>query len=132
MSQATFDDDELFDEAATDMRADVEGSLEQAREALPEAGAVWETDADNTLGVLNGLKTALDVGDAEEALRDAKKWYTMGKRADAFEDADDLEAAITEVEELIADIEAAHEAVGDLTGTIPAIKNALEDADEDE
>ncbi|QSG09195.1 DUF5790 family protein [Halapricum desulfuricans] len=132
MSQATFDDDELFDEAATDMRADVERSLEQAREALPEAGAVWETDADNTLGVLNGLKTALDVGDAEEALRDAKKWYTMGKRADAFEDADDLEAAITEVEELIADIEAAHEAVGDLTGTIPAIKNALEDADEDE
>ncbi|QSG06136.1 DUF5790 family protein [Halapricum desulfuricans] len=131
MSQATFDDDELFDEAATDMRADVEGSLEQAREALPDAEAIWETDADNTLGALNGLKTALDVGDAEEALRDAKKWYTMGERADAFEDADDLEAAIAEVEDLIADIEAAHEAVGDLTGTIPAIKSALEDADED-
>ncbi|MFW6017192.1 MAG: DUF5790 family protein [Halapricum sp.] len=127
MSQATFDDDELFDEAATDMRADVEESLEAAREALPEVEAIWETDADNTLGVLNGLKTALDVGDAEDALRDAKKWYTMGKRADAFEDADDLEAAITEVETLITDIEAAHDAVGDLAGTIPTIKSALED-----
>jgi len=132
MSQATLDDDELFDEAASDMRADVEDSLDEARAALPDAGDVWETDADNTLGVLNGLKNALDVGDAEDALRDAKKWYTMGKRADAFEDADDLEEAIADVEGLISDIEDAHDAVGDLTGTIPAIKSALEDAEEDE
>jgi len=132
MSQATLDDDELFDEAASDMRADVEDSLDEARAALPDADDVWETDADNTLGVLNGLKNALDVGDAEDALRDAKKWYTMGKRADAFEDADDLEAAIADVEELISDIEDAHDAVGDLTGTIPAIKSALEDAEEDD
>ncbi|QCC50774.1 DUF5790 family protein [Halapricum salinum] len=132
MSQATLDDDELFDEAASDMRADVEDSLDEARDALPDADSVWETDADNTLGVLNGLKNALDVGDAEGALRDAKKWYTMGKRADAFEDADDLEDAIAEVEDLIEDIEDAHEAVGDLTGTIPAIKSALEDAADDD
>ena len=132
MSQATLDDDELFDEAASDMRADVEESLDEARDALPDADSVWETDADNTLGVLNGLKNALDVGDAEDALRDAKKWYTMGKRADAFEDADDLEDAIAEVEDLIEDIEDAHEAVGDLTGTIPAIKSALEDAADDD
>ena len=132
MSQATLDDDELFDEAASDMRADVEDSLDEARDALPDAEDVWETDADNTLGVLNGLKNALDVGDAEGALRDAKKWYTMGKRADAFEDADDLEDAIAEVEDLIEDIEDAHEAVGDLTGTIPAIKSALEDAADDD
>jgi hypothetical protein len=132
MSQATLDDDELFDEAASDMRADVEDSLDEARAALPDAEDVWETDADNTLGVLNGLKNALDVGDAEDALRDAKKWYTMGERADAFEDAEDLEEAIADVEDLITDIEDAHEAVGDLTGTIPAIKSALEDAAEDE
>ena len=132
MSQATLDDDELFDEAASDMRADVEDSLDEARAALPDAEDIWETDADNTLGVLNGLKNALDVGDAEDALRDAKKWYTMGERADAFEDAEDLEEAIADVEDLITDIEDAHEAVGDLTGTIPAIKSALEDAAEDE
>ncbi|QSG14486.1 DUF5790 family protein [Halapricum desulfuricans] len=132
MSQATLDDDELFDEAASDIREDVESSLDEAREALPAADAIWETDADNTLGVLNGLKSALEVGDAEDALRDAKKWYTMGERADAFEDADDLAAAIAEVEELIADVEDAHEAVGDLTSTIPAIRSALEDAAEDE
>jgi len=130
MSQATLDDDELFDEAASDIREDVESSLDEAREALPAADAIWETDADNTLGVLNGLKSALDVGDAEDALRDAKKWYTMGERADAFEDADDLAAAIAEVEDLIADVEDAHEAVGDLTSTIPAIRSALEDAAE--
>ena len=132
MSQATLDDDELFDEAASDIREDVESSLDEAREALPAADAIWETDADNILGVLNGLKSALDVGDAESALRDAKKWYTMGERADAFEDADDLAAAIAEVEDLIADVEDAREAVGDLTSTIPAIRSALEDAAEDD
>lgn len=132
MSQATLDDDELFEDAANEMREDVEESLGAARDSLPEADTIWSVDADNTLGVLNGLKNALDVGDAEGALRDAKKWYTMGKRADAFEDADDLEDAIAEVEDLIEDIEDAHEAVGDLTGTIPAIKSALEDAADDD
>jgi len=127
MSQATLDDDELFDEAASDMRADVEASLDQARDALPAAEDIWETEADNTLGVLNGLKGALDVGDAEDHLRDAKKWYTMGERADAFEDAEDLAEAIEDVEELISDIEAAGEAVSDLTSTIPALRSALQD-----
>ena len=132
MSQATLDDDELFDEAADDMRADVESSLDAAREALPAADDIWEVDADNTLGVLNGLKGALDVGDAEDHLRDAKKWYTMGERADAFEDAEDLADAIEEMEGTIADIEAAHESVGDLASTLPSLRGALEDAAEDE
>jgi hypothetical protein len=132
MSQATLDDDELFDEAADDMRADVESSLDAAREALPAADDIWEVDADNTLGVLNGLKGALDVGDAEDHLRDAKKWYTMGERADAFEDAEDLADAIEEMEGTIADIEDAHESVGDLASTLPSLRGALEDAAEDE
>jgi tetratricopeptide (TPR) repeat protein len=129
MSQSTLDNDELFGEAASEMRADVEQSLQSAREALPEADDIWDVEAENTLGVLNALRSALDVGDAEEHLRDAKKWYTMGERADAFEDADDLEAAVAEVEELIADIETAHEQVGDLTSTIPQLRGALEDAE---
>ncbi|WP_121821796.1 DUF5790 family protein [Halostella salina] len=128
MSQSTLDDDELFGEAASEMRSDVEESLDAARAELPESDAVWETDADNVLGVLNGLRSALDVGEAEDHLRDAKKWFTMGQRADAFDDADDLEAAIADLEELIADIEAAGEQVGDLTSTVPELRSALDDA----
>ncbi|WP_115863127.1 DUF5790 family protein [Halorussus litoreus] len=132
MSQTTLDEDELFGEAASEVREDVEASLDEATTALPDADDVWEVDADNTLGALNALRSALDVGDAEDALRDAKKWYTMGERADAFEDAADLEADIERVEETIADVAAAEEQVGDLTSTVPALKNALEDLGADE
>jgi hypothetical protein len=128
MSQTTLDDDELFGEAASEVRADVEEHLAAARAALPDADAVWELEADNALGALNALRSALDVGEAEAHLRDAKKWYTMGERADAFEDAEDLAAAIEELEELVADVEDAHEQVGDLTGLLPEIRSALEEA----
>jgi len=127
MSQTNLDDDELFGEAANEMRSDVEASLAEARGALPEAGAVWDVEADNTLGVLNALKTALDVGDAEDHLRDAKKWYTMGERADAFEDADDLAEEIETVAGLIEDVEDARGQVGDLTATIPQLRATLEE-----
>jgi len=130
MSQATLDDDDLFDEAATEMRADVESSLEAARDALPSAAAIWDTEADNTLGVLNGLKGALDTGDAADHLRDAKKWYAVGTEADAFEDAGDLEAEIDELESIVGDVETAHEQVSGLTATIPNVRGALEDAHE--
>jgi hypothetical protein len=129
------DDDELFGEAASEMREDVESSLAEARAALPEADAVWEVEADNTLGVLNSLRSALDVGDAEDHLRDAKKWYAVGKRADAFEDSEDLEAAIAEVEELMETVTEAHEQVSDLAATVPELRGALEEAagaDEDD
>lgn len=128
MSQATFDDDELFGEAAAETREDVEQHLSAAREELPTADAVWTTDADNVLGVLNGLKSALDTGDAREHLRQAKKWYTLGERADAFEDADDLAAEIETIEELLETIEAVHEDVGELTGTVPQLRSSLQDA----
>jgi hypothetical protein len=130
MSQTTLDDDELFGEAASEVRADVEEHLAAAREALPDAEAVWEIEADNALGALNALRSALDVGEAEAHLRDAKKWYTMGERADAFEDAEDLADAIEELEQLVADVEDAHDQVGDLTGLLPEIRSALEEAAE--
>lgn len=129
MSQATLgDDEELFGEAANEMREDVESSLADAWDALPDADDVWEADADNVLGVLNALNSALDPGDAESHLRDAKKWFTMGQRADAFEDAADLEEEIEALEETIADIGDAGEQVGNLTSTIPALRGTLEDA----
>ena len=130
MSQSTLDDDELFGEAASEVRSDVESSLAAARGALPDPEAVWDVEADNTLGVLNALRSALDVEGAADHLREAKKWYTMGERADAFEDAEDLADDIEDLEELLADLEDAREQVGDLTGTIPRVKGELEDAAE--
>jgi hypothetical protein len=131
MSQTTFDEDDLFGEAAEEMRSEVEEHLDAARAALPTADAIWDVEAENTLGVLNSLRSALDTGDAAEQLRQAKKQYVMGERADAFEDADDLEAAIDELEAVIEDIEDAHEDVGDLAGTIPGLRSALQDANAD-
>ncbi|WP_222916133.1 DUF5790 family protein [Natrinema sp. SYSU A 869] len=128
MSQATLgDDEELFGEAANEMREDVESSLADAWAALPDADDIWETDADNVLGVLNGLNSSLEAGDAEDNLRDAKKWFTMGQRADAFDDADDLEAEIEDLEEAITDISEAGEQVSELTSTIPALRGSLQD-----
>lgn len=128
MTQTSLDDDELFTEAATEMRSDVESSLEEARQALPAADDLWEIEADNTLGVLNGLRTALELDDASEHLREAKKWYAMGTEADAFEDAEDLSTEIETVETLLADVETAHEQVSELASTIPQLKSSLEDA----
>ncbi|WP_123536254.1 DUF5790 family protein [Halosimplex salinum] len=127
MSQSTLDDDELFEDAASEMREDVEASLAEARAALPEADAIWDVDADNTLGVLNALRSALDVEDAEDRLRDAKKWYTMGERADAFEDADDLAEEIEDIEDVLDDVTEAHEQVSDLASTVPQLRSALEE-----
>ena len=132
MSQSTLDDDELFTEAASEMREDVEESLAAARDELPAADDIWTVEADNTLGVLNSLSTALTLGDARENLRDAKKWYTMGTEADAFDDAEDLAEEIQAVEDLLGDIEAAKDHASELASTIPQLKSALEETTEDE
>jgi hypothetical protein len=133
MSQTSFDDEELFGEAASEMRETVESALADARAELPDADDVWDVGADNTLGVLNSLKGALDTGDAASELREAKKQFVMGQRADAFEDAADLEAEIEALEELLGDIESAHEEASSLASTLPGLKSALEDAaDEDD
>jgi len=129
MSQSSLDDDELFGEAAEEMRADVEEHLDAARAELPEADAVWDVeDAENTLGVLNALRSALDVDDVQSHLRDAKKAFVVGERADAFEDAGDLEADLEAVEDVLADLETAREQVGELASTVPELRSALDDA----
>ena len=130
MSQTSFDDDDLFGEAAAEMSDDVEAHLDEARAELPTPEAVWETEADNVLGVLNGLKSALDVGEAADHLRQAKKWFTLGSRADAFEDPDELQAEIETVEELLETIDSASDEVSELTATIPALRGELADAHE--
>jgi superfamily I DNA/RNA helicase len=132
MSQTTLGDDDLFDEAASEMREEVEEHLDACRATLPDAAAVWETESDNVLGVLNGLKSALDADDALEHLRQAKKQFVLGKRADAFEDADDLEAAIDELEELVGMLDEASQQVGALTTTVPELRGTLQDLDEED
>jgi hypothetical protein len=127
-SQSTLENDDLFGEAAAEMRADVETHLQQAWDELPDSDDVWDTEADNVLGVLNGLRSALDAGDAEEHLRQAKKWYTMGERADAFEDAEDLVEEIQTIEEVIEMLGDAREQVGGLTSTMPQLRGALDEA----
>ncbi len=127
MSQTTLDDDELFGEAASEVRADVEEHVARARAALPAGEDVWEVEADNVLGVLNGLRSALDVEEARTHLRDARKWYTMGERAGAFDEDDDLEAELEELEELLADVAEARERTGDLASTLPALRSTLEE-----
>ncbi|WP_049901249.1 DUF5790 family protein [Halococcus agarilyticus] len=129
MNQSTIEDD-LFDEAAADIRTDVEEHLAAAREALPASEAIWSVEADNTLGVLNSLEQALDTGDAADRLRDAKKWYAMGERADAFDDADDLAEQIEELEAVLEDVEAAHDHADELSSTVPELRGALDEASE--
>jgi len=129
-NQSTLADDDLFGEAAAEMREEVEGHLDDARASLPEADAVWDAEADNVLGVLNTLRSALDVGDAAEHLRQAKKTFIVGQRADAFDDADDLEAEIEDLEGLVGSIEDAEDLAGDLTGTVPGIRSQLQEAAE--
>lgn len=132
MSQTTLDDDDLFGEAAEEVRADVETHLERATEELPDPDEIWEVDGANTLGVLNTLRSSLDVTEAREHLRDAKKWYTMGERADAFEDGADLAERIESLEALVEDAETMADAVGDLTASVPDLKSRLEELAEED
>lgn len=125
MSQTTLDD-ELFDEAAGELEADVEAALEAARGSLPDPDELWAVEADNALGVLNGLRAALAAEDASEHLREARKWYEMGRRAEAFEDGD-LADEIEAVEGLFEQLSEAREQVSALAGTLPELKGALEE-----
>ncbi len=129
MSQTTLDD-ELFSEAAGELRGDVEAALEAARGTLPESEDLWTVEADNVLGVLNGLRAALAADDAGEHLREARKWHEMGRRAGAFED-DDLAGEIEAVESLFEQLEGAREEVSELAATLPEIKGALEEFEAD-
>lgn len=132
MSQATLDDEDLFGEAADELRTDVTEHLDAAEAALPDAESIWEAKADNVLGVLNTLRTTLEVDDAGEHLRQAKKWYALGERAEAFEDTDALEDRISELESTIEQVTDIREAVADVAGTLPALRERLGPAEQQE
>jgi len=128
MGQITFDDDELLDEAADEKRATIEDHLAAARAELPTADAVWETDADNVLGALNGLSAALDTDDAAESFRQARKEYLLGQEAGVFDEDDELGDELEAVGELLTTLQTAHEQVGELTSTVPQLRSELQEA----
>ena len=128
MGQTTFDDDELLSEATDETRATVEEHLAAARAELPTADAVWETDADNVLGALNGLSAALDTDDAADSLRQAKKEYLLGQQAGVFDEDDELGAELESVADLLTTLQTAHEQVGELTSTVPQLRSGLQEA----
>lgn len=131
MGQTTLgDDDELFGEAASEAREAVQTHLQAARSSLPTAEAVWETDANNVLGALNGLSAALDTGDAVEELRQARKQYVLAERAGAFDDDEELADELESMTELVETLESTHEQVSALTSTVPQLRGELQQAHE--
>lgn len=127
MEQATLDDDDLFGEAASELRADVEEHIEAAWAALPKAEEIWAVQADNVLGVLNTLRSGLEATDAREHARAAKKWYTVGERAGAFEEEPELSQEIETLEQTIEEIESIRSSTGELASTLPRLREALND-----
>ncbi len=127
MAQSTLEDDELFDEASDEMREDVEEALEEARDALPDADDILDAESDNVIGVLNSLKTELDAGDAEDALREAKKWFGIGRKAEVFDEefVDEAEEELEELEEALNAIAEAGESATELTDSLASLKSLL-------
>ena len=131
MGQTTLgDDEELFGEAASEAREEVREHVRAARSKLPTAEAVWETDANNVLGALNGLSAALDTGEAVEELRQARKRYVLAERAGAFDGDDELSDELEELTELVETLETARERVGELTTTVPQLRGELQEVHE--
>jgi hypothetical protein len=127
MAQSTLEDDELFDEASDEIRSDVEAALEDAREALPDSDDVLDVEGDNIIGVLNSLKTGLDGGEARDALREAKKWFGIGERADAFDEefVEEAEDEIGEIENALGALDDAEESATELTDAVASLKDSL-------
>lgn len=127
MAQSTLEDDELFDEASDEMREDVEEALEEARDALPDADDVLDVEGDNIIGVLNSLKSGLDAGDAEDALREAKKWFGIGRKADVFDDefVGETEEELEQLEEALGSLADAEESATELTDSLASLKSVL-------
>lgn len=127
MAQSTLEDDELFDEASDEMREDVEDALEEARDALPDADDIFDVEGDNIIGVLNSLKSELDAGEAEDALREAKKWFGIGRKADVFDEefVEEAEGELEELEEALTSLDDAEESATELTDSLASLKSVL-------
>lgn len=126
MDQATLDNDDLFGEAASELRDDIEAALDDAEATLPSADAVWQPEGDNLLGQLNALRGTLETDGAMESLREAKKWLAVAERSGAIDEDDDLADRVGAVEEQLEAMATAREAVAGLTSSLPELRQALQ------
>lgn len=124
MGQATLDDD-LFDEAVEDINGMIEGALDEAEAALPDAEAVWNPPGDNLLGRLNSLRSELDAAAARDHLREARKWVAVAERTDEITLDDAVEDRLARVASAITALEDAREATGELTSALPELRERL-------
>lgn len=127
MDQSTLDDDDLFGEAASELRADIEAALDAAEDDLPDADAVWTPEGDNLLGQLNTLRGTLEAEAAAESLREARKWLAVAERSGAIDGDDELTDRVADIESTLEAMTNAREAVGGLTGTLPELRSELQD-----
>ncbi len=127
MDQATLDADELFGEAATELRDDIEQALSDARAELPDPDGVLAPEGDNLLGELNTLRTTLSTEAADEHLREARKWLEVGRRSGAIEEDDDLIDEVEAVADKLEAIEAAEAAAAELTSALPELRETLQE-----
>ena len=127
--QTRLTDEEIFDEAADELREELRLQLAAVEAALPAQDDVWETDATNVLGVLNGLRSQLETADATERLHSAKKTFALAERSDAFEDVDAFGARLERIEATMTAVTEAAELVGALTTRLPALRDQLPETD---
>ena len=122
MSQASFDDDELFTEATKDIQTEIEESLTAATTAIPTQAELVEHDTETVSESLESLDSAVDIDAIEAAIADVKKAFLLGQRADAFESeyATETETAISELAETVATLQAIDSATAELQDALSA------------
>ena len=127
MSQTSFDEDELFDEASEEMKKDIEASLENAREKLPDGDDFIDVEGKNLVGILNRFKADVEPEGLTEDIREAKKNLELAKRADALGDeyVDEKESEIEEMSEAQDSLREVEEIATELTNAVAEVKGKL-------
>lgn len=125
MPQSTFDEDELFDEAAEELHQEVEAALEQARGEVPEADAMIETDADNVIEMLTAVSATVSSVDIAIKLEDAKKRFAIGRRADAFDEGfvDEVESELAALQEAVEVLQSIEDTATELTEAVTTFQD---------
>ena len=130
MSQASFDNDELFTEATADIQSEIEESLTAATAALPSHADLIEHDTETAVATLESVEETIDIDAAEAAVADVKKTFLLGQRADAFESeyATETEATISELEKTVTTLGAIASASEELREALAGYSADVESA----
>ncbi len=124
--EASLDDEGLFSEASEEIERKVEDSIEAFRSSLPDSTSIMEVKGENIVGILNSFKSDIEV-ENEEYLREAIKWFEVGKRADAFDEEfiNHMEGEIDNLNNIAKSIYDAKEITMELTDAIAELKRSL-------